>query len=178
MFIWIIIFVILAFMLYTDEFIDELLNCPKKVTNSPKDLGVGRGSSKIKFTLESTDGNYSFSGFISKNLTFQENFSIGLVYQPKEEKSTIVLLRVNGPHGPNENIPHHEGPHVHLATADRINTGLKAEGKVEIGVPYATVDDAIQYYIKRINVIATDRQKHFPLPDNQIDFNFETVENT
>ncbi len=91
-------------MLYTDEIIEELLSCQKKVTNSPKDSGVGRGSSKIKFALESTDGTYSFSGFISKNLTFQENFSIGLVYQPKDEKGTIVILRVNGPHGPNENI--------------------------------------------------------------------------
>ena len=165
-------------MVYTEELIAELIDCPKKVTNSPKDSGVGRGSSKIKFNLESTDGNYSFSGFISKNLTFQENFSIGLVFQPKDEKGTIVLLRVNGPHGPNENIPHHEGPHVHLATAERINAGLKPEGKIETGVPYATVEDAIQYYIKRINVIVVDRQKHFPPPDNQIDFNFETDENT
>src|SRR6476469_9517485 len=149
-------------MLYTDELVEELISCPKKVTDSPKDSGVGRGSTKIKFSLESTDGNYSFSGFISKNLTFQENFSIGLVYHPKDEKGKIILLRVNGPHGPNENTPHHEGPHVHLSTADRINTGLKPEGKIETAVPYATVEDAIQYYIRRINVIAADKHKHFP----------------
>ncbi|TKK68067.1 hypothetical protein FC093_12710 [Ilyomonas limi] len=166
-------FLYFAFMLYTNELIEELLGCPKKVTNSPKDSGVGRGSSKIKFMLESIDGKYSFSGFISKNLTFQLNFSTGLVYQPKDERGTIVLLRVNGPHGPNENIPHHEGPHVHLATAERINAGLKPEGKIETGVPYATIEDAIQYFVKRINVIITDRQKHFPPPNNQIDINFE-----
>ena len=84
-----------------------------------------------------------------------------------------MLIRVNGPHGPNENIPHHEGPHVHLATADRINAGLKPEGHIETGVPYATIKDAIQYFIRRINVIPVDRQKHFPPPDNQIGFNFE-----
>ena len=87
------------------------------------------------------------------------------------------MLRVNGPHGPNENTLHHEEPHVHLATADRINAGLKPEGKIEIGAPYATIADAIQYFIKRINVIAIDRQKHFPPPGNQIDINFEAGRN-
>lgn len=160
-------------MLYTDNLILELIGCPKKVINGPKDSGIGRGSSKIKFTLESLDGNASFGAFISRNMTFQENYSIGLFYQPRDEKGTIVLIRVNGPHGPNENIPHHDGPHVHLATADRINAGLKPEGKIETDVPYVTIEDAIQYFIKRINVIASDRQKHFSPPNNQIDINFE-----
>ncbi|MCW3073427.1 MAG: hypothetical protein JWP69_496 [Flaviaesturariibacter sp.] len=164
-------------MPYTDKIIDELINCPKKVIDSPKDSGVGRGSSKVKFSLESTDGSSSFSGFISKNISFQENFSIGLVYCPRDEKGTIVLLRVNGPHGLNENIPHHEGPHVHISTAERINAGLKPEGKIETNVPYATIEDAIQYFIKRINIIAIDRQKYFPPVNNQIGFNFELEEN-
>lgn len=169
------IFPTLAFMVYTDEVIAELIDCPKKVLNSPRDAGIGRGSSKIKFKLESTDGKYSFVAFISRNLTFQENFSIGLVYQPKDQKGTIVLLRVNGPHGPNENIPHHEGPHVHKATAERINTGLRPEGMIETDVPYATIEDAIQYFVKRINITDADRQKHFPPSGNQIDVNFESA---
>jgi hypothetical protein len=159
-------------MLYTDEIIEELISCPKRVITAPKDSGFGRGSSKVKFTLESVDANHSFSSFISQNLTFQENFSIGLVYQPKDEKGTIVLMRVNGPHGPNENIPHHEGPHVHLATAERINAGLRPEGYIETKVPYATIEDAIQYFIRRVNIIAEDRQKYFPV-NIQIDLNFE-----
>ena len=160
-------------MFYTDEFISELLSCSKRVSSAPKDSGVGRGSSKIKFTLESINTNHTFSGFISRNLTFQENFSIGLVYQQKDEKGTIVLIRVNGPHGPNENMPHHEGPHIHLATADRINAGLKPEGHIETKVPYATIEEAVQYFVKRINIIPIDRHKYFPPPNNQIDFNFE-----
>lgn len=160
-------------MLYTDELIEELISCPKKVVIAPKDSGFGRGSSKVKFTLESDDTNHSFSSFISQNITFQENFSIGLVYQPKDEKGTIVLVRVNGPHGPNENIPHHEGPHIHLATADRINAGLKPEGHIETNVPYATIEEAIQFFIRRINIIPEDRQKHFPV-NIQINLNFES----
>ena len=167
---------ILLSMIFTDELIEELINCPKKVIDAPKDSGVGRGSRKTKFLLESIDGQHSFSGFISKNLTFQENYSIGLVYNPKEEKGKIVLLRVNGPHGPNENAPHHDGPHVHLSTADRINSGLKPEGVIETDVPYSTIEDAIQHYIKRINIVPADRQKHFPTPHNQIGINFEEGE--
>lgn len=167
------IILILLSMTFSDQLIDELITCPKKVIEAPKDSGVVRGSRKIKFMLESVNGQYSFSGFISKNLTFQENYSIGLVYNPKEEKNKIVLVRVNGPHGPNENAPHHDGPHIHLATADRINAGLKPEGEIEIDVPYSTIEDAIQYYIKRINIIPADRIKHFPPPNNQIDINFE-----
>lgn len=163
-------------MIFTDELLEELINCPKKVIEAPKDTGVGRGSSKTKFLLESIDGKYSYNGFISKNLTFQENYSIGLVYNPREEKGKIVLLRVNGPHGLNENAPHHDGPHVHLATAERINAGLKPEGFIETEVPYSTIEDAIQHYIKRINVIPADRQKFFPPPNNQIGTNFEQGE--
>jgi hypothetical protein len=163
-------------MTFTDELIGELVSCPKKVVDAPKDSGIGRGSSKIKFLLESVDGQHSFSGFISSNLAFQENYSIGLVYNPKEEKGKTVLLRVNGPHGPNENAPHHDGPHVHSSTADRINAGLKPEGVIETDVPYSTIEDAIQYYIRRINIIPADRLKHFPSPNNQIDLNFEQGE--
>ncbi len=170
-----ILFILLS-MIFTDELIDELINCSKKVIDAPKDSSVGRGSSKTKFLLESIDGQHSFSGFISKNLTFQENYSIGLVYNPKEEKGKIVLLRVNGPHGPNENAPHHNGPHVHLSTAERINAGLKPEGVIETEVPYSTVEDAIQHYLKRINIILADRQKYFPTPNNQIDINFDISE--
>lgn len=164
-------------MLYTNELIEELISCPKRIINAPKDSGVGRGSSKIKFMLESIDGNHTFSGFISKNLTFQENFSIGLVYQPRDEKGTIVLIRANGPHGPSESFPHHSGPHVHIATAERINAGLKPEGKIETNVPYSTIEDGIQYFLKRINLLPADRQKHFPTPNNQIDINFEIGDN-
>lgn len=77
-----ILFILLS-MIFTDDLIDELVNCSKKVIDPPKDSNASRGSSKTKFLLESVDGQHTFSGFISKNLTFQENYSIGLVYNPK-----------------------------------------------------------------------------------------------
>ncbi len=164
-------------MIFTDELIANLITCPKTIIDTPKRILAVRGSDKIKFSLESIDKNHSFIGFISKNQTFQENFSIGLVYNPKDEKGKIVLLRVNGPHGPNESIPHHNGPHVHIATADRINSGLKPEGSIEVNVPYVSIEDAIQYYVRRINIDTSDSLKHFPPPDNQLNITFEEGDN-
>lgn len=163
-------------MIFTDEIIDELISCQKYISEAPKSMNATRGSDKIKFSMSSINGEYNFTGFISKNQTFQENFSVGLVYNPKDEKDKIVLLRVNGPHGLNENAPHHDGPHVHISTAERINSGLKPEGKIETDVPYATIEDAIQYYLKRVNLDRADCNKYFPGPDGQINLNFDDID--
>jgi len=165
-------------MVFTEELVLYLISCPKRITDGPKSSSTRLSSSNIKFMLESLDGVYNFSGFISKNTNFQENYSVGLVFKPKDEKANIVLLRVNGPHGLNEFAPHHDGPHVHIASAQRINEGLKPEGNIETNVPYTTVDDAIQYYMKRIGVLEHDRIKHFPIPNvsQQIDLDFNNSE--
>ncbi len=84
----------------TDQLIEELIACKKTVVEPPKDMKEGRsGFIKKTFTLISLDGQHSFSGFITQNLIFIENFSIGLSYSPKDEKGKIVLLRCNGPMG-------------------------------------------------------------------------------
>lgn len=164
-------------MLFTDDLIVELISCSKFISEAPKYVNAVRGSEKIRFAMLSTDGEHNFSGFISKNQTFQENFSVGLVYNPKDEKDKIVLIRVNGPHGPNENAPpHHNGAHVHISTAERINSGLKPEGKIETEVPYATIEDAVQYYVTRVNLDRKDCIKYFPRPDGQINLKFEDIE--
>lgn len=160
-------------MIFTDEIIIHLISCEKRIVDSPKKAPPMRGSEKRKFLMESIDGEHTFIGFISRNQTFQENFLIGLVYNPKDEKGKIVLLRANGPHGPNENALHHNGSHVHVATADRINAGLKPEGKIETNVPYSTFEDALQYFVHRVNIENSDAQKYFPPPSNQLNINFE-----
>lgn len=85
--------------MYTDQLIQDLIVCPKTIIEAPKDSGISRGSYKTVFGMSSPDGQHIFNGFISRNTFFQENFSIGLVYIPKEEKGKICLLRCNGLHG-------------------------------------------------------------------------------
>ena len=73
------------------------------------------------------------------------------------------------PHGGTKNIPHHATCHIHTATAERINNGLKPEGQIDITNEYSTIEDAIQFYVRRINLNIEDRQKHFPAPNGQMD---------
>ncbi|MGN6401397.1 MAG: hypothetical protein ACTHMD_13145 [Flavisolibacter sp.] len=88
-----------------------------------------------------------------------------------------MLVRVNGPHGPTEQAPHHNGPHIHKATTESVNSGQKPEnGEIITDVPYATIEDAIQHYARLINIVPADRQKHFPPPNNQTKFDFPTNE--
>lgn len=156
--------------MYTDELIEELISCTKTVVEAPRDMKEGRsGFVKRTFTLVSVDGQHSFSGFITQNLTFTENFSIGLSYSPKDEKGNIVLLRCNGPHGATKSIPHHAVCHIHISTAERINNGLKPEGQIEMTNEYSTIESAIQYYVRHVNIVPVDRQRYFPSPGGQID---------
>ena len=164
--------------MFTDQLIEELISCSKTVVDAPKDIKEGRlGFAKRVFTLMSKDGQHNFSGFITQNLTFTENFSIGLSFSPKEEKGKIVLLRCNGPHGGSINIPHHAACHIHLSTSERINNGLKPEGQIDMSNEYSTIEEAIQFYVRRINIVALDKQKYFPPPSGQKDLFIQLEEN-
>src|SRR3972149_3633886 len=152
--------------MYTDEFIEELINCEKQIIDPPsKEYKEDRGHLKKNFSMQSINGEYSFIGFIRKSVHFTENFSLGLDYNPKEEKGTICLLRCNGSHGENIIFPHHASFHIHRANSDSINKGLRPESNIVETNEYASLEEAIQYYFKRINLQITDKRKYFPESD-------------
>lgn len=154
--------------MYTDELIAELITCKKVIVEAPKTNPDSRGSTKRGFLLSSQDGTHEFSAFISQNNTFAENFSLGLVYKLKDEKGTVCLLRVNGLHGGTIEIPHHSYCHVHTTLAEDINNNIKAERHIEECKEYTTIEQAIQYFLKRVNVSSTDSKKHFPPPQQTL----------
>lgn len=157
-------------MIFTDQLIEELIKCPKIIVDSPRSgSGVRSGFIKRICSLQSDDNEHNFDCFITQNQTFIENFSVGLSYNPMDTKGKIVLLRVNGSHGGTAVYPHHASPHIHLATAERINLGLRPEGKIIETDKYVTFEEAIQYFFSYINLDANDRRKYFPPPDNQIE---------
>ena len=160
--------------MYTDDFINSLISCPKIIIEAPKEVGNTRGSSKTKFGMSSADGHFRFSGFISVNNTFKENFSIGLVYAPKDERGKICLLRCNGLHGETIKVPHHTFFHIHTVSADDLNNDIKFEKQIKKTEEYSTLEDAIQFYIKHINIVPEDRKKYFPPPTGQIELEFNT----
>lgn len=152
--------------MYTDEHLKELIDCHKKIVDSPKQVRSERGGfTKQIFSLSSLDGQYDFGGFITQNIKFQESFSIGLIYKPKFERNSIVLMRCNGIHGSKTDIiPHHSQCHIHYATAQRVNDGLKPEGEIIITEDYGTLTDGLIFFVKRINLIPDHRAKYFSPP--------------
>lgn len=159
--------------MYTDGLIQELIDCEKEIVDPPpREFKKDRRQLKKNFTLRSLGGEYSFNAFIRVSTHFNENFSIGLDYNPKEEKGTICLLRCNGAHGENNVFPFHVSYHIHRASAETINKGLKPESNIENSDAYASFEEAIQFFIKEINVKLEDRRKHFPEPNGQYKLNF------
>jgi hypothetical protein len=152
-------------IVYTNEFISELVSCEKKIISPPyKELKSERGSLRNNFTLSSIDEKYNFNVFIRQLISFPENFSVGLIHNPKDEKGTIDLLRCNGMHGGTLAFPHHAFFHIHHASEDRITKGLKPEGDIEQTTEYSTLEQAIQYFINKINLTKKDIDKYFPAP--------------
>jgi hypothetical protein len=145
----------------TIETIDYLIHCPKKVVDPPrKEMVLTDGHWRNSMKLQSEDGANDFSAFLRKNEDFEEDFSIGLAYLPREVRGDIILLRCNGPHGPHVLFDHHTAYHVHMADPGNISLGLKAERFAQITSEYASFDDALGYFLRKCNIVEAD--KYFP----------------
>ncbi len=157
-------------MTYTDEILRELIECPKKITKPPfKTLRSDRGHLRNDFEVESADGEHRFTCFVRVNEKFQENFSIGLDYLPRDEPGSIMLVRCNGPHGPHKVHDYHTFCHIHKASAETISKGLRPESNIEVTEGYSSYQDAVQYFLKLTNI--RDEGKNFPT--TQLDLSFK-----
>ena len=148
---------------YTEEELESLISCGKQIVESPKkEMLIDRGHSRNGMKLKSIDGSHDFEVYIRINEDFEENFSIGLAYFPKDERGDIHLLRCNGPHGPHKEIEnHHNFYHVHIANPENIRNGLKPERSAYITREYASYQEALIYFVKRCNI--KEAGKYFPL---------------
>ncbi|MGE5567632.1 MAG: hypothetical protein ACM3S5_01225 [Rhodospirillales bacterium] len=149
---------------YTQEEIDNLIGCAKVTIDPPKrDLKLDRGHYRNDMRLRSADGKLEFRAFMRRNADLPENFSIGLVYLPKDGTAEVVLLRCNGPHGGyNDSFdPEHAhwDFHVHRASVDMIETGQKPEKVAVVNRDFASYEEALLYFLRTTNV--TDAQSYF-----------------
>ena len=138
-----------------------------------------RGHQRKDMTLRSLDGEWRFSVFMRVNERFPENFSVGLIYDPRDEAGDLTLLRCNGPHGehdplattgdyrnsPMEDPQPHFGYHIHRARADVINAGLAPLKFAELTEAYASFPEALHHFLRLINIVAAEA--YFP-PGNQL----------
>jgi len=107
-----------------------------------------------------------FSVFIRRSEDFPENFSIGIVYEPKDGSGEITLLRCNGQHGIfNSSFdPHHAHftYHIHRASETAIAHGFKPEKFAENTEDFASFEGAVQHFVKLINLDPADARRYFP----------------
>jgi hypothetical protein len=108
----------------------------------------------------------AFSIFIRRSEDFPENFSVGIVYEPKDGSGEITLLRCNGQHGifnGSFDPDHaHFTFHIHRASEIAIANGFKPEKYAENTEEFASFEEAVQYFVKLINLDAADAKRHFP----------------
>ncbi len=145
----------------------NLINCPKEVTDKPNaNYRIDKNHRRKDFTCSSVDRAHSFRIFINIHDTFIENFSVGLIYLPKDGSGSFILMRCNGRHGANPTWPHHNYFHIHYVDKDLLSNGIYAESHIEQTTAYSNVEEAIWYFINRINILNPD--KHFSQPQGQL----------
>lgn len=114
-----------------------------------------------------TDGTKGiFSMFMRKNDDYHEDFSVGLRYSANDGRPEITLLRCNGKHGPftgtaNVAYPHWDF-HVHKATEAAQDAGFTAEKYATKTAAFASYEQAIQYFVRVINLTPQDAHRFFP----------------
>lgn len=141
----------------TDDDISDLLEEAKSLPQDyVKQLKPARKSrmqySQAELTVTGERGS-EFKVVIRKNLLDPLDFSVILVYLPKEEGRGFVLRRYNGKH---IHKNHLEGTelndfHVHMATERYQQAGLKPEGYAEVTDGYASVPQATECLFRDAN---------------------------
>lgn len=150
---------------YTAEELEDLIGCPKTVSEAPRQqMKLDRGHFRNDMRVKSIEGDREFRVFLRRSEDFPESFSIGLAFVPKDGTGEVVLLRCNGPHGGyNDSFdpahPHWEH-HVHQATAAMIEAGLRPEKAATVSRDFASFEEAVQYFLRVTNV--QDGMSYFP----------------
>lgn len=150
-------------MIYTDEDFTQLIACPKRVSQPPrKEMRTDGQMLRNEMEFESMDGKHAFRAFIRQSRSFNENFSLGIDYLPKDEPGSFCLLRCNGMHGGHKVHPHHLNCHIHRSKAEDVNAGLRVERHIEPTSEYAAFRDALRYFLHKVNVQTSDLSQYFP----------------
>jgi len=142
----------------SDEEIQFLISCPKKITSPPKQKNIlSQGHYRNGMELYSEDGEHRFTVFMRVSEAFEENFSIGLRYHPSDDPERIILLRCNGPHGEHRNSldgrnSHYWTYHIHFAKEIIIKKGLRSESFAEETNDYSNYSDALAFFLQYCNI--------------------------
>ena len=146
---------------------DDLLTCSKAVKEPPThDFHVEFGLRRKDAVLTAEGHSGIFRVFLRINGDFAENFSVGLRYRPSDDRGEITLLRCNGKHGDFNRSFRPEHPHcyfhIHRATQKALDRGERAESVASITNEYASFEEAVEFFVRSINLNGVDAEKYFP----------------
>ena len=128
----------------TDEEIIQLIECPKVIVKHAKknmiiENGSERNDMELVFINHIYEEQQSFSVFLRRSTVFSEDFSVGMIWKPKDAKK-MILLRYNGRHGLNRSVAHQRVPHIHRLLADDILHQNYDPHHAELTEEYSTME--------------------------------------
>ncbi len=143
---------------FTEQDLADLISCSKEVVDPPRrEMKLEGKMKRNEMTLRSADGKHEFRVFMRQNEEFQENFSIGLTYVPREDPGEFVLIRYNGQHGGTKPHSHHAVYHIHRMLAEDLQAGVKEPRLIEQTDEYASFAEAVRAFCRRIRLEEGDR---------------------
>jgi hypothetical protein len=165
---------------FSQNEIDALISCLKEVVDGPSRTREENGSFRSNATLVQvgSDSRGVFTMFVRQNVDFPDGFSVGLRYDPKDGRPEIQLFRCNGKHGEfnrgnndfDSDHPHWDF-HIHRVTEDSQDSSFSGKLPATVTTDYASFEEAVQYFVKAVNLIEAHRKMHFP-PRTQSVFDF------
>lgn len=148
----------MAFESLTDQKINELLTCSKRLTNPNARSKAKEGHEQVNYKATALDSSgHEFEIYTRQNKRdgMEDDFSCGISWlAPNGE--TLTLKRYNGPSHPHTNHLEKDkldkACHIHLATEKYIKANRKAEGFAEETERYKTLDGALHCLVNDCNV--------------------------
>lgn len=148
-------------MQLTQEQLHALITCTKVIKRKPKtDMVHERKYLRNDFTATCPDTGENFHIFIRQSAILSENFSIGLIWECKEEGKNITIFRCNGLHGGNKNVIYHNSCHIHTINLEGLAQDCFQKMDAEITAKFTLFSECLYYFGNHCNIIGLDQ--YFP----------------
>lgn len=156
-----------AYNIESNNDINKLIKCQKTIQPNSYRRKFLNNNVDYRYFVTSIDNGLDFEIFISYSNMFNNDFSIGLLFD------CYLLLRVNGFHGTTKagfySTPHHAYPHSHTLTLDDINNARqKHPSKItDLTNQYTDLDTCIDYFCTECGII---NYKNYLINSDQMTF--------
>ena len=135
--------------------IDELIACPKRVTNPSSRPKTEGKHIRHDYQVASVDGRHEFVIFTRQSTMIAESFSAGLRWRSKTGEE-VILMRCNGADHPHNNSLERSRfefrCHVHQATERYLASGRKVDSFAEVTDAYRTLGGALHHLLKLTSI--------------------------